>query len=405
MARIHKLSARKVATAAPGKYGDGGGLWLHVRKDGNRAWTFRFMIAGRAHEMGLGPVSTVSLAEARREALECRKLLRDGRDPLQVRRERRSERLGGLTFRQCAEAFLTAHRASWRNAKHRQQWENTLASYAYPVFGDAPVGAVDTAAVMRALDGDGLWRAKPETMSRLRGRIERVLDWAAVRGYRDGDNPARWRGHLQALLPARAKVRAVEHLAALAYADVPAFMTDLRQREDIGARALEFTILTAARSGEVLGMTWDEVGGDAWTVPAERTKTRREHRVPLSGRALEILDGMKRLGAEGLVFPGARSGKPLSDTTMTAVLKRMGWDGLTVHGFRSTFRDWAAECTAFPREVCEQALAHALADKVEAAYRRGDLFTKRCKLMDAWAASCARPAKPGEVTPIRGSAA
>ena len=402
MARIHKLTARKVATAAPGKYGDGGGLWLHVRKDGNRAWTFRFMMDSRAHEMGLGPVSTVSLAEARQAALECRKLLRDGRDPLQVRRERRSERLGTLTFRQCAEAFLTAHGASWRNAKHRQQWENTLASYAYPVFGDAPVGAVDTAAVMRALDG--LWLVKPETASRLRGRIERVLDWAAVRGYRRGDNPARWRGHLQALLPARAKVRAVEHFAALAYADMPAFMADLRQREGIGARALEFAILTAARSGEVRGMTWDEVDVDAWTVPADRTKARREHRVPLSGRALEILDGMKRLGAEGLVFPGARPGKPLGDMSLMAVLKRMGRDGLTVHGFRSTFRDWAAEQTAFPREVCEQALAHALADRVEAAYRRGDLFAKRRKLMDAWAASSARPAKPGEVTPIRGAA-
>lgn len=398
MAKLGKLSARKAATASPGKYGDGGGLWLHVREDGGRAWVFRYTRDGKAHEMGLGPLHTVSLAEVRDKALECRKLLLEGRDPIQERRREQSERLGALTFKQCAERFLAAHRDSWRNAKHRQQWENTLSTYAYPELGDLPVGAVDNGYVMRVLEP--IWHDKPETASRLRGRIERVLDWATVSGYRTGGNPARWRGHLQMLLPAKSKVRAVKHFAALPYVEIPGFMAELRKRRGIGARALEFAILTAARSGEVRGMTWAEVDGDTWTVPAERMKVRKEHRVPLPARAVAILEAMRAHGEAGLVFPSAKRGKPLSDMSLSAVLRRMGHEDVTVHGFRSTFRDWTAEQTAYPRDVAEQALAHALSDKVEAAYRRGDLFDKRRKLMDAWGGYC-ETAPAGAVVPIR----
>ena len=398
MAKIGKLSARRAATAPLGKYCDGGGLWLYVRRDGTRAWVYRYTKAGKAHEHGLGPLSTVSLAEARADALKCRKLLRDGRDPIQERRRERSERLGALTFRQCAERFLAAHEAGWHNPKHRAQWRSTLAAYAYPELGDLPVGTVDTTAVMRALEA--IWQDKPETASRLRGRIERVLDWATVRGYRTGDNPARWKGHLDALLPARSKVRTVRHHAALPYAEIPGFMTGLRQRDGVAAQALEFAILTAARSGEVRGMTWAEVDGDTWTIPASRMKARREHRIPLAPRALAILDDMRRLGTEGLVFPGTKRGKPLSDMSLSAVLRRMGHGDVTVHGFRSSFRDWAGEATAYPREVCEYALAHRLKDKAEAAYQRGTMFEKRRKLMDAWAGYCQRP-PAGKVVPIR----
>ncbi len=400
---IHKLSARRVATAGPGKHGDGGGLWLVVRKDGRKTWVFRYMRFGRAREMGLGSLRDVSLAEAREAAACCRKLLRDGKDPIEERRKERA-RTDGLTFREAADAFLKAHRDGWKNPKHRQQWENTLAQYAFPVLGDLPVNAIETAHVLRVLEP--IWKEKPETASRLRGRLERILDWATVRGYRTGDNPARWRGHLQALLPAKTKVRAVRHHAALPWRDLPGFMAALREREGVAARALEFLILTAARSGEVRGARWDEIDRQAriWTVPAERMKARRPHRVPLSDRALAILEAMRPLAddaATGLVFPGLKRGRPLSDVSLAKVLKRMGRDDLTVHGFRSTFRDWAAEATAYPREVAEQALAHAISDKVEAAYRRGDLFEKRRRLMEDWASYCERPPGEGEVVAIR----
>ncbi|RMD91187.1 MAG: site-specific integrase [Alphaproteobacteria bacterium] len=382
-----KLSVARCRTAPPGKYGDGGGLWLRVRPNGARNWTFRYMIDGRAREMGCGAWPDVSLAQARETAAECRRLLRAGRDPIEERRRRVTP-----TFRACTARFLEAHRESWRNAKHRQQWENTLATYADAELGGVPVDRVDTPHVLRVLEP--VWTEKPETASRLRGRIERILDWAAARGYRGRDNPARWRGHLDALLPAKTKVRAVRHHAALPWTEIPAFMAALREREGIAARALELAILTAARSGEVRGMTWEEVdlGARVWNVPAQRMKAGRAHRVPLPERALAILREMEtsRYEEEEFVFPGARRGRPLSDMSLSAVLKRMGCTDITVHGFRSSFRDWCAESTAFPREVAEAALAHVVADKVEAAYRRGDLFAKRQRLMEAWAAYCQR---------------
>ncbi len=394
---IAKLNARKVASARPGKHGDGSGLWLHVRENGLRTWVFRFMRNGRAREMGLGPVQDVSLADARTLAQEARKLLRDGLDPIDERLKARTEAQGAKTFRECCLAYITAHKPSWRNKKHAAQWEATLATYAFPVIGNLPAGAVDTARVMRILEP--IWTTKPETASRLRGRIERILDWATVRGYRTGDNPARWRGHLSALLPAKSKVRTVKHHKALPYTDIPAFMADLRQRKGIAAQALQFAILTSARSGEVREMTWDEISGECWTVPAERMKAGKEHRVPLGAPTLTILEAMKAHSESGYVFPGAKPKRPMSDMTLTAVLKRMGQD-VTAHGFRSTFRDWVSEQTAYPGEVAESALAHTQKDKVEAAYRRGDLFEKRRRLMSAWADYCEQSPAKGDVLPL-----
>ena len=393
-----KLTARRVATIkAPGKYGDGHGLWLRFTPAGRRWWFLRYRFRGRDRELGLGSVDEVGLKEARQNAARARRQIREGLDPIEERRKARAQS-SAPTFAECAKRFLTANQVAWRNTKHRAQWSSTLEAYAYPVLGEQPVNAVGVADVLRVLEA--VWTAKPETASRLRGRIERVLDWARARGFRHGENPARWRGHLDKLLPKRSQVRAVRHHAALPWREVPAFMTALRAREGIAARVLEFAVLTAARSGEVRLMGWDEVDGEVWAVPAERMKAKREHRVPLSPRALEILNELPHLDGAELAFPGMRAGRPLSDMSLTAVLKRMDRDDLTVHGFRSTFRDWCAETTNFPREVCEQALAHTLASKVEAAYRRGDLFEKRRQLMTAWARCCEQPAS-GKVVKFR----
>lgn len=307
------------------------------------------------------------------------------------------------TFDECVEAYLRAHADSWKNAKHRQQWRNTLDSYASPVFGALPVADVDTALVTKCLEP--IWKDKTETASRLRGRIESVLDWATVRGFRTSDNPARWKGHLENLLAAPGKVAKVEHHAALAYDQVGEFMALLATLGGTAALAFRFLILTACRTSEVIGATWDEIDLDAasWTIPADRIKAGREHRVPLSTPALEILAEMDRAGRRGFVFPGGKTGKPLSNMAMLALLKRIKRTDLTAHGFRSTFRDWASERTNFPREVCEMSLAHAIGDKVEAAYRRGDLFAKRRQLMDAWARHCltVRADHAADVVPLR----
>jgi integrase len=351
------------------------------------------MLDSRPREMGLEPVNVISLAEARKRAAECRRMRHDGIDPIEARRAQRDQKkleaAKSMTFDACADAYIEAHQASWRNEKHRDQWRNTLNSYASPVFGSMPVQAVDVALVMKALEP--IWKTKPETASRLRGRIEAVLDWAAVRGYRKGENPARWRGHLDKLLPARAKIQKVEHHAALPYDQIGEFSAALRGQEGIGARALEFLILTAARTGEIIGARWGEVDLEdkIWVVPETRMKAGREHRVPLSGAALTILKQMNEIRDGDFVFPGGKKAKPLSNMAMLAVLRRMGRNDLTAHGFRSTFRDWAAERTNFPREVVEMALAHTIESKVEAAYRRGDLFQKRRQLMEAWARYCA----------------
>ena len=400
---IGKLSTIALAQARRrGLYGDGGGLFLQVGVTGTKSWCFRWKQDGVQHVMGLGPLHTVSLAEARDKALECRKARLDGRDPIAERREQRMaqriERAKAVTFRECAARYIDSHKAGWRNAKHAAQWTATLKTYAFPVFGDLPVQSVDLGLVLKAVEP--IWTAKPETASRLRGRIESVLGWATTRGYRAGDNPARWKDHLENLLPARAKVARVAHHAALPYAEIGAFVAELRQQQGIGAKALEFLILTASRSSEVLGARWGEVDLAArlWTVPAARMKAGKEHRVPLSDAALAILEGMPKVN--DFVFPGARGGG-LGQKSLLQVLHRMGRDGLTVHGFHSTFSDWCAERTAFPAEVREMALAHSVGDKVEAAYRRGDLFEKRRQLADGWARFIEAPASAGEVVPIR----
>jgi len=395
---IGKLSALKVEREKqPGMYCDGGGLYLRVTHDGTKNWVFRFMLNGRARWMGMGPLHTVNLSEARKRAGEHRLQRHDGIDPIEARRaERLQARLDAakaITFKECADGYIKAHRAGWRNAKHGDQWEATLGTYAAPVVGELSVQAVDTALVLKVLEP--IWTAKPETAGRVRGRVEVILDWAKARGYRTGENPARWRGHLDKLLPARGKVRRVEHLAALPYADLPGFLVVLREQEGIAARALEFAILTAARTGEIIGARWNEIDlrEKTWIVPAERMKAGREHRVPLSVRALAILEEMQahRSGDEGFVFPGGKPGKPLSNMALLMSLRRMDRGDLTAHGFRSSFRVWAAERTKFPAEVAEMALAHTVSDKTVAAYNRSDLFERRRRLMAAWGGFCAAP--------------
>ena len=386
---LGKLNALTVGrTIEPGMYGDGGGLWLQVTGAGAKSWIFRFTLRGRPREMGLGPLHTISLAEARLRVAECRRLCHDGVDPIEARRARRAraalEAAKGMTFKDCAERLIASHEAAWKNEKHRAQWRSTLATYVHPTCGELSVAAVDTGLVLKVLEP--IWTTKPETAGRVRGRIEAVLDWAKARGYREGENPARWRGHLDKLLPKRPKLQR-GHLAAMPFRDVPAFVAELRQRDGVVALALELTILTASRSGEVLGSRWNEIDREAavWTIPAERMKSGREHRVPLTGRALEILDTVDRIRNGEFLFPGQRS-RPLSPTAMDAMLRRMTTTNATVHGFRSSFRDWAGERTTFPREVAEAALAHLVGDETERAYRRGDALEKRRELMTAWAA-------------------
>jgi integrase len=404
MAQIGKLSAVEVTKArGPAVLHDGGGLYLRVSPTGSKSWVFRFQLDGKRRDMGLGPYPDISLAEARRRATEHRNQRRDGIDPLDAKAaQRHAQRLSaakGRTFREAAEEFIGRNEAGWRNAKHRQQWRNTLATYVYPKMGELPVAAIDTGLIVQVLDP--IWAEKPETASRVRGRIEAVLDAATVRGYRQGPNPAQWKGNLAHILPARAKVRKVAHHPALAFDEMPAFLTALRAREGMAARALEFAIFTAARTGEVLGARWGEIDfdGKLWTIPAERMKAGREHRVPLSDAALAVLDAVRPLALTkdgrpdptAPAFPGPRRALPMSDMTMLMLLRRMSRTDLTAHGFRSTFSDWAAERTAYPREVVEMALAHAIENKVEAAYRRGDLFEKRRRLMIDWASFCEMP--------------
>ena len=409
---IGKLTAMKIRNLIePGRYGDGGGLYVQVRDAEHRSWLFRYKIGGRPRQMGLGPLSDVTLAEAREGALQARKLVREKLDPIDHRRAVHAERIaktGAHTFRQVADLYIAAHEATWRNAKHRAQWTSTLETYAYPVLGSRPVAAVDTGDVLRVLEP--IWRKKPETASRVRGRIETVLDYAKARHWRQGENPARWKGHLAHTLPARAKVAKVEHHAALPWTEIGDFIAELREQTGVSARAMEFAILTAGRTGEVLGTTWSEIdlAAGVWTVPGDRMKAGAEHRVPLSGAALTILQDMRDLFGDepgGFVFPGGKAGKGLSNMAFLMLLRRMERGDLTAHGFRSTFRDWAAEATAYPGEVAEAALAHTNGSKVELAYRRGDLFTKRSQIMADWAAFCARLATANREGAARENAA
>ena len=406
--REFALTAKQVEKLSePGRYGDGGGLYLQVLATGAKTWVFRFMLNGRAREMGLGGAATFSLAEARERARAARQLLADGADPIEAKREdalqRRMADANIITFDKAADRYIDAHAPGWRNDKHRQQWENTLATYASPIIGDLPVSRVDTAQVLRVLQP--IWTTKPETASRLRGRIESVLDWARVQGYREGENPARWKGHLDMTLPARAKVAKVEHHAALPWREVGAFISELRGMPGTSASALEFIILTACRTSEAINAEWREfdLNAKVWTIPAERMKAGKEHVVPLSDGALRILSAMRDLSESAFVFAG-RKGAPLSNMAGLQLLKRMGRADLTVHGFRSTFRDWAGESTAHPREVIEHALAHQLKDRAEAAYQRGSLFEKRRVLMADWAVYCSTVPASADVVPIRGAA-
>ena len=354
--------------------------------------------------MGLGGYPDVTLAGAREAARNARLLIKSGKDPILEARAAasalRASRAKDVTFEQAARSYIAAHEPGWRNAKHAQQWRNTLASYAYPEIGGLMVRDVELAHIMAVLEP--IWTEKTETATRLRGRIEQVLDWATARGYRDGLNPARWRGHLDKLLARPSKVADVEHHAALPFTEIGHFMQRLRDAKGLGARALEFAILTAARSGEVRGATWAEIDLKAavWTVPGNRMKMGREHRVPLSPIVIGLLNALPRMAGVDLLFPAPRGGA-LSDMTLSAVVRRMKVAAVP-HGFRSTFRDWASERTNYPRDVAEMALAHAIGDRVEAAYRRGDLFEKRRRLMADWATFCGRTQPRGGVVSIRG---
>jgi integrase len=416
MAReIGKLKALDVSRASkPGYYGDGGNLYLLVGPTGAKSWVFRYRVPAptpdkpkhsRLREMGLGPTHALSLAEARERAREWRRERLDGIDPIEVRRGRRVqaqlEAAKAMTFKGCAEAYIKSHSAGWKNSKHAAQWPSTLEMYVYPIFGRLPVQGVEVGLVMKALEP--IWMTKPETASRVRGRIESVLDWATARGYRKGENPARWRGHLENLLPKKTKVRRVEHHAALPYTELDEFIAELHQQEGVAARGLEFAILTVARTGEVIGAKWSEINlaERLWTIPAERMKAGKEHRAPLSDAALAILEQMQEIRQNNYVFLGGKARRPLSNMAFLMLLRRMGRGDLTTHGFRSTFSDWCSERTNFASEVREMALAHTVSDKLEAAYRRGDLFQKRRQVMDAWARfATTTPTIAAEVVPI-----
>ena len=406
MARtLNRLTAKEVEKkTAPGLYGDGGGLTLQITKAGVKSWLYRYMINGKAYGMGLGPIHTVTLAEAREKATAARKQVLEGINPLEAKRQAKLEAATAkaklMTFDQCASAYIEAHRASWRNAKHADQWNNTIATYASPFIGSLPVAQVDTPLVLKVLtqdqNGQQFWQVKNETAKRVRARMESVLDWATTSGARSGENPARWKGHLENLLATIDKVRVTKNHPSLPWQKVGTFVQELRIRDGIAARALEFTILTAARSGEVRGARWSEIDLEAkvWTIPAERMKAKQQHEVPLSWAAIKLLQDMPRLEGTDVIFPGTK-GQPLSDMSLTAVIRRMNkatslWvdnEGktVTVHGFRSSFRMWAAEATNYPREVAEHALAHRLPDVVERAYQRGTQFPKRAEMMQEWA--------------------
>ncbi len=398
---INRLSPGKVRTAKAGRHADGGGLYLQTTPGAHglsKSWIFRYALRGRERFMGLGPLHTVSLAEAREIARQARQLLLNGVDPVDAKSARiakaRIESIKAKTFQEAAREYIDSHDAGWRSAKHVREWTDTLARFVYPVFGDLPVQAVNVDLVLQVVRP--IWETKTETASRVRGRIEMVLNFAKARGLREGDNPASW-AVLKHVLPPRAKVHRKQHFEALPYTEVGAFMAKLRKLDGSAARALEFAILTACRFGEVRGATWNEVEGDVWTIPAARTKAHREHRVPLCKRSAEIVEEMRSMQQGELIFPGRSGHAPLGQMTLLNVLERLGRKGTTVHGFRSTFRDWCGARTNFPREVAELALAHRIGDAAEQAYARDDLFQKRRKLMEAWGAFCSTPQIGGKV--------
>lgn len=386
---IHKLSPRKVATAGPGKHEDGGGLRLVVSGGGAKKWVLRFTLKGKRREMGLGSFPDTGLADARRKAEHYRRLAKDGADPIQARDAEQQE-TSTPTFTSCAARYIQSHRRSWRNAKHARQWVSTLKTYARPVIGNMPVDEIDTQDIVSILNP--IWTSKTETAKRVQGRIENVLDYAAAHKYRDEANPARWRGHLDKLLAKPSRVKRVSHHPAMPYDEVAAFMAELQGYTSISSKALQFLILTATRTSEVLRTEWPEIDLEnaTWTIPAERMKARREHRVPLSTQAVSLLSDLPRVQGNPYVFPGARLGRPLSNMAMLQLMRGMGYGvggkrgDYVPHGFRSSFRDWSGEVSSYPRDVAEMALAHTIENKVEAAYRRGDLFEKRRAMMQEW---------------------
>jgi len=407
---INRLSGADLRRSKPGLYGDGNNLFLQVSisktnsKQINRSWIFRYTTSGRAIEMGLGSLKVIGLKEAREQSREYCALRLHGIDPREHRDAQRAAAaaasMKSITFEAAAQAYIAAHRDEWRSEKHAQEWPSSLRRHVFPTLGSLPVATIDTTLVVKALES--VWQSAPETGARLRGRIEAILDWATVGGYRSGDNPARWNGHLEYLLAAPRK-RRVEHLPAMPWREVPMFMEKLRTIDGVAARAFEFLILTAARTAEICGATWDEVdmAAKVWAIPASRTKAHREHRVPLSPRCMQILKEVHTIAHHGQhLFPSIKGG--LGESALRKLLTSLGHNNITVHGFRSSFRDWAGESTNFPREVCEAALAHATGDRVERAYRRSDALEKRRKLMEAWAGFLGRPtATEATVTPLR----
>jgi integrase len=396
------LSSRRVQSLnARGFYCDGGGLYLQVSLTGSKSWVFRYARNGRKRAMGLGSLTTFTLAEARDRARKMRQLVADGIDPIDDRNKTRSAAATALTFRQCAERYVAAHEAGWRNGGG--PWLASLARYVFPVFGEVAVAGVDLPLVMQAIEP--IWTVKPVTANNVRNRVEMVLDWAKVRGYRQGENPARWKSHLDTLLPHRKKVAPVVHRAALPYREVGAFMVELKKLTDTSARVLEFQILTATRSGEVVGARWDEIDMPSrlWTIPGARMKAGKDHRVPLSAAAIAVLEGQAALRENGFLFPGRTSGRAIGIGAPMQPVEKLGLKGkVTAHGFRSAFRDWAADQTNFPREIAEASLAHAVGDGTELAYRRGDFLLKRRQLMEDWARYIAAPAPQiaAEVIPL-----
>lgn len=409
---LHRLTALDVSRLkAPGVYADGGGLLLQIKGPNARSWVFRYTRHGKTRDLGLGAAhkEAVPLLMARQLASDARKLLAQNIDPIEHRRSEREkarlENARAMTFKTAAERYIEAHGSSWRNEKHRAQWRATLDTYAMPTLGKTAVQAIATGDVMKVLES--IWHKRPETAARLRGRIEAVLDWATAHGHRRGDNPAKWRGHLAKLLPPKSRVKPVRHFKALPYAEVPALMVKLREQDGVAALALEWTILTAARTGETIGATPDEIdtASRTRTIEAERMKARRVHRVPLSDRALAIYKRAREIDQGPYLFPGRKAKTGLSNMAMLKTLNRIGYGHVTVHGMRSAFRDWVSERTVFPRELAEAALAHVVSDQTEAAYARSDLLDRRRKLMADWAKFCATPpAKTQDrdkVVPIR----
>jgi integrase len=404
------LSAKKIEHLKKvGYHADGDNLYLQVTSSNAKSWIFRFSFDGKRREMGIGPYPEISLEKARESAIELRRLVKAGTDPIEQRKAdqaaKRAERNNAVTFAYCAKQYIESHRHGWKNPKHAQQWANTLEQYAYPVIGETIIKDVDTALIMRVLQP--IWLAKNETAGRLRGRLENILDWAAVQGFRAVENPARWKGHLDNLLASPGKVQKNNHFKALPYAEINTLMLALRANGSVSAKALEFLILTAARTGEIIGAKWDEIDFDnqLWIVPADRMKAGREHRIPLSSRAFDIVREMQALKTNDAIFPGRSKGGFLSNAAMDKLLQQTLGIDATVHGMRSTFRDWASERTAYPHEVCEMALAHTIRNQAEAAYRRGDLIEKRRNLMEDWLKFCEAAADTsGAVIPFKRTA-